>query len=322
MDFTKKFNVGLTLETNYKAFAAFLEKYHSYIHSFYFSPPVGRRFHTRNKVAQAFWLPGKKRMFWKMLELIKSYDIELELLFNTLRLDEEQVGRAAQLLQDHQIQVDSVCFLEAYYPAVRKYFPGKKYILSFNNGYQRKEQIRQALREYDAQVFVLGTSFIRNNRMFAYLHEQGKQTYLILNNGCSFNCDTCNNVLSVCEQSFHKNLQKHSVEYLYALQSIFPHELRDGSIDPSYITCFKLSNRSSNLKFLQGAMDSYITGRVDDYVRADKNNYAFWGRAGYFWKYFPKMDLDKIRQYKEQILQKDASQRLYTDEADNKREAK
>lgn len=311
MDFTKKFNLGLTLETGYGEFASFLETYHSYIHSFYFSPPVDRRLHTRTKVAQAFWLPGKKRQFWKMLALIKPYGIELELLLNTLQLDAELIGKTAQQLARNGVEVDSVCFLGDYYDAVRTYFPGKKYILSFNNGYQRKAQIEQAIAKYDAEVFVLGSAFIRNNKIFAYLHEQGKQTYLLLNNGCSFNCGTCNNVLSVCEKSFQENLKHHSVEYLYALQSIFPHELRDGTIDPTHIQCFKISNRSSDLKFLRGVLDSYITGRVDDYVRADKNNYAFWGRAGYFWKHFSKMDLQKIRQYKEQILHKDAGERLY-----------
>lgn len=314
MDFTKRFNVGLTLETGYEEFKSFLEKYHSYIHSVYFSPPVDRRLHTRTKVSRGFLIPGKKRQFWKMLSLLRSYGIELELLFNTLLLDEALIRKTAQLLEEHQVSVDSVCFLTDYYDAVLASFPGKKYILSFNNGYQKKSQIDRALENYAVDAVVLGSSFIRDNELFAELHQRGIETYLLLNNGCSFHCGTCNNVLSVCEQSFYKNLEQHSVEYLYALQSIFPHELRDGTIDPTHIRCFKISNRSSNLKFLQGAMDSYITGRVDDYIRADHDNYAFWGRAGYFWKYFPKLDLQKIREYKEQILQKDASERLYSAE--------
>ncbi len=302
MDFTKKFNVGLTLDTNYSQFASFLKKYHTYIHSFYFSPPVNRFFHTRSRITQAFWLPWKRRLFWRMLKLIHSYGIELELLFNTLRLTPDRIGQAAALLERHGVEVDSVCFLGEYYDAVRTYFPGKKYILSFNNGYQRKEQIQQALEQYQVDVFVLGSAFIRNNKMFAYLAGEGKQTYLLLNNGCSFNCGTCNNMQSVCEETFRKNLRNHSIEYLYALQSIFPEELRNGTIDPTHVQCFKISNRSSNLKFLQGAMDSYIHDRVEPYVQADKNNFAYWGRAGYFWKCYHKMDLETIRSYKRQIL--------------------
>ena len=91
MDFTKKFNIGLTLQTNLKEFENFLKKYHNNIHSFYFSPPVNRYFHTRTKVWHAFMLPGKKRLFFKMLKMIKEYGIELELLLNTLVLKDEYI---------------------------------------------------------------------------------------------------------------------------------------------------------------------------------------------------------------------------------------
>lgn len=310
MDFTKRFNIGLTLQTDYQQFAAFLQDYHPYIHSVFFSVPVSPYFHSRRKIMQEFSLPGKKQLFVEMLKLLKSYGIELELLFNTLYLNRDLIGQAADWLRDNEIDVDSVCFIHNYYDAVCEFFPGKKYILSFNNGYQRKEQLDRALEAYQVHAVVLGGIFIRNNRMFAYLQEKGVQTYLLLNNACSFNCDTCNNVQSVCERPFQENLKKYPVEYLFALQSIFPHELRDGTIDPSNIACFKISNRSSDLTFLKNAMDSFLTGRVDDYVKADKNNYAIWGRAGFFWKYFKTMELETIRRHKEEILKKDASERI------------
>lgn len=315
MDFTKKFNIGLTLETNYAEFSAFLEKYHPYIHSFYFSVPVSRFFHTRTKIARAFWIPGKKRLFWRMLELIQSYGIELELLFNTLRLDESLIAQAAEMLKQHHVEVDSVCFITDYDQAVRKYFPNKKYILSFNNGYQKKPQLEQALARWDVDVVVLGSAFIRNNAMFAALKEQGKQTYLLLNNACSFNCATCNNVMSVCEQAFLENRKKFSVEYLYALQSIFPHELQDGTIDTDAITCFKISNRSSSLAFVRDALDSYMGGEVDAYVRKGCNNFALWGRAGFFWKHYRHMDLDLIWEHKAAILKKDLTPYRHSAEA-------
>lgn len=302
MDFTKKFNIGLTLETNYSKFEAFIKEYHPYIHSVYFSPPLGRLFHTRSKVAGQMLLPGKRKMFLKMLSLCKSYDIKLELLLNTLRLDDALIKKAAEYLAKQGIEVDSVCFLEKNYASVQKYFPNQTYIWSFNNGFCSKKEFDRIIDHYRADVFVLGSLFIRNNAFFAYLAERGKKTYLLLNNGCSFNCDTCNNIQSVCEQSFKKNLKTHSVEYLYALQSIFPEELHEGIIDSTHITCFKISNRSSDLEFIQGAVDSYMSGEVRAYVQKDKNNYAYWGRAGYFWKYFATMDLDKILAYKQRLL--------------------
>ena len=51
-------------------------------------------------------------------------------------------------------------------------------------------------------------------------------------------------------------------------------------------------------------MDSYIENEVEKYVKKDKNSYAYWGRAGYFWKHFKHMDLNKIFDYKQKILDK------------------
>ena len=302
MDFSKKFNIGLTLDTSLGEFKSFLDEYHPYIHSFYFSPPISRFFHTRTVVANEFLIPGKKRQFWRMLELIKEKGIELELLLNTLRLDDELIKKASEELSSHGIEIDSVCFIRGYYDSVLKYFPDKKYILSFNNGYQKKSEIDAVIEECKVDTFVLGSLFIRNNSFFSYLNERGKEVYLLLNNACSFNCETCNNVQSVCDKAFIENRKTHSVEYLYALQSIFPYELTDGTIDTEKVKCFKISNRSSNLKFIRGALDSYIGGEVRKYVMKDKNNYAFWGRAGFFWRHFKSMDLDVILSEKEKIL--------------------
>ena len=304
MDFTRKFNIGLTLDTTLTEFREFLREYHTYIHSIYFSPPVSRYFHTRTVVANEFLIPGKRRQFFRMLEAAREYGIESELLFNTLRLDRELIGRAEKMLKEHDIDVSSVCFIKDYYDAVCEYFPDKKYIFSFNNGFQKRSEIDSVIEEYRADAFVLGSLFIRNNAFFSYLSGRDKEIYLLLNNACSFNCGTCNNVQSVCDMAFRENLKRHSVEYLYALQSIFPFELTDGTIDTSKIKCFKISNRSSNLKFLRGALDSYIGGEVRKYVEADRNNYAFWGRAGFFWKYFRTLDLDRVLEYKAEILSK------------------
>ena len=298
----KKFNVGITLETNRREFDAFLETYHPYIHSFYFSLPTSYLYHTRTKIAAEFLLPGKKRLFWYMLERAAEYGIELELLFNTLRLDDALVEDAARTLDAHGIRVDSVCFLRPYYDAVVKCFPDKKLIWSFNNGFRSRDELSAVLDEHRGDAVVLGSLFIRNNALFEQLGQRGCPAYLLLNNACSFNCDTCNNTQSVCQSAFEENLKKHSVEYLYALQSIFPFELHDGIIDVTRVQCLKLSNRSSSLSFTADALDSYLNNEVEKYVRADKNNYAIWGRAGYFWKHYGRMDLDAILRIKEELL--------------------
>ena len=302
MDFEKKFNIGLTLDTNIREFDEFLERYHRYIKSVYFSLPLGWRFHTRLVIAGQLLLPHKKKLFWQMLNKLQEYCIELELFFNTIFLNDRLIEKASNLLAKHNVSVDSVCFLGKYYQAVTKWFPGKKYIWSFNNGLRSTTEFDEAIANYQIDTVVLGSNFIRNNAFFRHVKELGKEVILLLNNGCSFNCATCNNTASSCQGAFDNNLTKHSVEYLYALQSIFPDELYDGTIDVDHVDCFKLSNRGNKLAFTQNAMDSYINRQVRCYLAKDCKSYAYWGRAGFFWKYFSTMDLDKIVEYKHEIL--------------------
>lgn len=303
MNFNNAFNVGLTLDTDIKEFDGFLQSYHPYIKSVYFSLPLGMRFHTRIIIAEQMMLPHKVRLFWLMLDKLREYGIELELLFNTLCLDDKSIAKARELLEKHDISVDSVCFLGRYYESVVKYFPDKKYIWSFNNGLRSSAEFDKIIGRQKVDTVVLGSNFIRDDSFFRHVKEQGKEILLLLNNGCSFNCATCNNTGSCCQKTFERNLKEHSVEYLYALQSIFPDELYDGTIDASHIDYFKISNRGNKLSFLREAMDSYINRRVRCYLDKDCNSYAYWGRAGYFWKYFPSMRLDKIIEYKQSILQ-------------------
>ena len=300
----KKFNVGITLQTNLGDFDAFLKQYHRYIHSFYFSLPTSYLYHTRSKIAAEFLLPGKKRLFWQMLAHAAEYGIELELLFNTLRIDDGLIEDAAKTLAQHEIDVDSVCFLRPYYDAVIKHFPDKKLIWSFNNGFRSRDEITSVLDGHRADSVVIASRFIRDNALFRELDERGCPPYLILNNACAFHCATCNNTQSVCRTAYDKALQTRSVEELYAELSIFPFELHEGIIDIDHVKCLKISNRSSDLTFIANALDSYINNEVEKYVRKDKNNFAIWGRAGSFWKHFRGMDLDEVLRCKQALLDK------------------
>ena len=76
---------------------------------------------------------------------------------------------------------------------------------------KRNEIDNNIIENYKFDTLVLGSAFIRNNRLFSYLASRNKEVYLLLNNGCSFNCTTCNNVGTVCSYFFKENLKKHSL---------------------------------------------------------------------------------------------------------------
>jgi hypothetical protein len=103
-------------------------------------------------------------------------------------------------------------------------------------------------------------------------------------------------------KTFRQNLKTHSVEYLYALQTILPNELHDGTIDLSAIDLLKFSNRTSSLKYTKNGLDSYLSGTMIRYIRKSRMNYSLYARMQGFWKYFLFLRHEKIREYKEKIL--------------------
>ena len=74
--------------------------------------------------------------------------------------------------------------------------------------------------------------------------------------------------------------------------------------DTSNIKCFKISNRSNPLPFVKNVIDSYMTNEVLKYLKISKNSYAYWGRAGYFWPHFKRINFEKVLFYKEELFRK------------------
>lgn len=296
-----KFNIGLTLNTNLREFKSFLEEYKQHIESVYFSLPLGVQHQTRQNVNRLFEKKKKVAMFWEMLSMIKDSGIELELLLNAYTLTGEDVKKASQLLKERKIEIDAVCPLDHLYEEAVRYFPGKKLIYSYNNGLRTAADFDEAAKKHHYDYYVLGNAAIRNNALFAHIRESGKKVILLVNNSCSFNCGWCRTKGS-CMKTFKQNCKTHSVEYLYALQTILPNELYDGTVDLSQIDLLKFSNRTSSLKYTRKGLDSYMSGQMLKYVRFNRMNYSLYSRMQGFWRHFLFLRLKKIKKYKEEIL--------------------
>lgn len=295
-----QFNVGLTLQTTVEQFDQLLADYGGVIASVYFSLPLGAHFHTRLNVERQFQSKKSVELFWELLACIQSHGIKLETLFNGYHLTDEEIKRAAETLDQRGIKVDHVGLLDRYYEVVNDYFPAQKKIFSYNNGIRTAAQFEEVNGRNDYDYYVFGNSCMRDEAMFQRVRDSGKKTILLVNNGCSFNCNWCKS--NACIQTFERNLQEKSVEYLYALQSMFPCEILDGVVDVSNVDVYKISNRTSDVHYLRDCLESYTSGDVRRFVKKDKNNFAIWGRVGYFWKYFRSMDLERIIAYKQEIL--------------------
>lgn len=298
IDFSKKFNVGLPLDTEEKDFGDFLKVYSPFIDRIYFSLPLGEKFHTRSKIVEQFNKEETVSRFWRLILLTEEFGVKRELVLNTYKLNEKDVENAAEMLSDHRIDVHSVSFLDEYYGFIQKYFPNKEYIYSYNNGLLTKDKLAEVKNEYE--YMVLGSGNVRNNALFKAVKESGRKVLLLLNNGCSFNCPGCWESDN-CTARFNENLKTYPLDYLYALQSVMPFELYDGTIDLSLVDMFKLSGRSSDIGYLKRCMDSYMTGKVKKYLFLRPKNYNLWARLAHFDPY-ARLNLKKIIKYKEQIV--------------------
>lgn len=300
--FKKRFLIGLTLDTTIDELDAFLENYSYYIDEIYFSLPLGEKFQSRKAIHDQFLKTEKVDLFWQLLNCIKKHNMKLELVLNTIKLNKTDIDNSFELLKIKKVDVDSVSIIDDYYDWVMPYISTQKLVCSYNNGIRSISALGKIKNQYD--VYVIGNAAIRDIELHRHIHENlGKQVSLLLNNGCSFNCGWCGRSKN-CRDVFMGNLSHTSIEQLYAMQSVFPHELRNGVIQHQFINTFKISNRTSSLVYLQKCLDSYINDECFSFVQKNVQNYSLWCRLAWFHPYFEKMDYTKIMHEKGKIKRK------------------
>lgn len=300
IDFTQKFNVGLTLKTSVARAKKFFAEYARYIGEVYFSLPLGDKYHTRQTIRNRLTKPRDVKKFWQLIDIVRANGIRLEMVLNTYGLTDADIEATGAELARRGVDIQSVCFMDEYYDAVTRVFPGKTYICSYNNVFHSTKEMERIQNRYD--YYVLGGALIRDNAAFRYVNEvKNAKVILLLNNGCSFNCPGyCN--AEHCKPVFLRNKKKHSLNYLYALQSVLPPELHDGTIDVSAVDAFKISNRSSSLKYAARCIDSYMTNSTKKYLRRGFISYSLWARMGPFWSRFIRINRKKMLAYKAEII--------------------
>lgn len=133
ISFKKRFSVGLTLDASVSSFESFLLKYSQYISNFYFSLPLGDKFHARENVVKQMHDPSKVDLLWKMLKMIKSYGIKLKLVLNNSNITEGDIVASKKLLNEHGITIDLIGITDDIYADVKKHFPSQELVYSFKN---------------------------------------------------------------------------------------------------------------------------------------------------------------------------------------------
>ena len=203
----KKFSVGIAMNTTLEDFADLLKKYGPYIDNFYGSLPLGDKYHGRTFIAQQFHDREMQEKFWKIAKMINESGINLEIVFNTDGLTEEDFKECKYQLEKKGIVVNKIAVLDWYFDAVKELFPSVGIINSVNNMKNTPEGFRKIRHGYDE--IVIGRHFIRDGEIPRIIQDElHAKTVLLLNNGCSHVCGGCR-TQEYCRQSYEKEKDKY-----------------------------------------------------------------------------------------------------------------
>lgn len=295
-DYYKKFSLGLVVDANVDEFEEFIKEYKDYIHDFYFSLPLGDKFHSRVKVKEKLKVQDIIENMYNLLKVIEKYNIKLELLFNTAHLTEDDFIISYNLIKNKNINISIVCVIDEYFELAKKYFREQEIVLSFNDARNGITSFKEIANQYD--YMVVGRSDIRNEELFNYINKVSG-VILLLNNGCSHICGGCSTLFN-CHYSYYLARQYYSPEYLYALQSIFPSELKEIN-NQNKIAVFKIASRNANLLYLRKCINSYIVMNEKELIEENCMNYNLFARLSWHEEYFNTFSYENIMQIKDDI---------------------
>lgn len=294
-----KFSIGISLEMNISEYERLIEEFMPYINSFYFSPPLGDRYHTRRKIVEQFKDKYLLKRFFDIIDLIQRKGIMLDCVLNRPSISLEESMMALDFIKRY-IYVEQITCLHKHVQYIRKEFPDIEIIYSYNNDLDINK-IPQISKEFD--TVVVGKYFLRSPNLLKQIHDRGFEIKLLVNNGCSYNCGGCKSGAYECDKTVINNMKNKDINYLYALQSFYPYELHNLLEKLSFpIKSIKISNRTSGYEYLKNCLQSYIENRnTEEYVVGNYENYRLWCRLGELSNYYKELNNYEINKYKREI---------------------
>lgn len=293
----KKYSIGLSTDISINEYEKLLNRYGNYIDYIYFSVPLSDKFQSRKNLYTNLSIEKATYFLREVIDLFKLYHVKIELALNTYRLTKKDIELARNYVE-HSLKrmPDAIVSNYSIINEINVLFPNVYNIVSFNSCIKNELDLKRIPTIYDE--IVLGSSSIRNYYFWEKVHDYNFKCRLLLNNGCSFNCSSCANA-NQCYNIFNRNMKRYSVDYLYALQSLYPSEVKKYISTNPYIDGYKISNRNCSFVYLDKCLNGYINGdnKIDDGIE----HFYYWARLGHFGKYKHTFDEKKISYFKKII---------------------
>lgn len=294
---TKRFSVGLNMEDSLEDILKFIEDYKDMLSSIYFSFPLGRKYYSRTELENDYDLPSSELKLLTILEAMKKHGVRAELTVNTYDLQPSDLDRIAEYALTRGISPDEIVCLSDYGSYLRERFPNCELKYSFNNTHMDIPSVFNSV--------VVGKGFLRSKPARHKIIAQDKSLVILLNNGCTFECHyPCGDGI-FCSSLLERSLKKRDINYLYALQSFFPFELRKMLDTDEYARTyrFKISNRPLGLSFTKTVLELYASfADVHQLILDDKVSYGYFCVMEQLFARRESFDYNEIIEIKNQLL--------------------
>lgn len=301
----KKFSIAVSFGLiDVAEYCKIITEFADYIHDIYFSPTEGLKYQTRHNVYDFKSTNDiqRKEYLSKVILLAKQLNIKTGLTLNSSMLDPYD---AFEIFKSYyrEYNFDFVTTTMPIAQLIRQAGVNVDKICSYNEGISSIKKLQQVIGSGLFTFVVLGNKFLRSFQAFHLLDEAGIKSILMLNTGCSAGCLTfCNNHdKHYCQNLFNSTIDKKDVNEVYALQSIFPEELKEYNNHGINIDVFKLASRPITYEELHRLLSSYIAEDSASYIRKDIRNYHLYARLAHYTPYYSILDYSRILEIKNKI---------------------
>lgn len=301
----QRFSIAVSFgEITPKEYISILEKYKYYIHDIYFSPTENLKFQTRRGVYDFKSTSNKERrgMLREVIGYAHSNNIECCLTLNAPMASASEQADLFELYQSF-IQIDHLTTTLNIAKLIKQRGFLVPLTCSYNEAITNKEHLMTILNERLFDAIVIGGRFLRDLDTFDLVKKTGVKTILMLNTGCCINCASyCKSMNpNYCPDLFRMNKERFGVEYMYALQSVFPEEILEYYLPSDSVDFFKLASRPIKHKELDDLLSSYSSFDSKTFIQDSKDHYHLYGRLSHFAPYYNQFDYKSIIEMKKDI---------------------
>lgn len=287
----KQFTLGINSAIKVEEYRSFIECYKEYIHSMFFSPPIGKGYSTRKLYEENLVTQDQIDNFSEILQCIKEAGIQLEICMNVPGLSDDQLFHAIEYMNE-VVKPDEIVCMDSYYKKLQSAFPLARFIYSFNNIDPLKNVGN--VKKYDEVA--VGKYYLYSQKSRNILFDNGVLPRLLLNNGCVIDCPVCVNSQK-CKQNFHERINSIGVEEAFVRWTMWPfemHRMIENDRKMAFIK-YKLSTRTKSIEQHKECIESYLYNQdIGQYIEKRRRGYTVWCGLAYFVDYYDSFDYDRV----------------------------